>query len=34
MGAQGVQEMQIVNEGITQPCSICKSMEHDVQSWK
>ena len=30
--ATGVQEVQIVNEGITQPCLICKSMEHGVQS--
>ena len=30
--AKGVQEVQILNEGITQPCLICKSMEHGVQS--
>ena len=30
--AKGVQEVQIVNEGITQPFLICKSMEHGVQS--
>ena len=30
--AMGVQEVQIVKEGITQPCLICKSMEHGVQS--
>ena len=29
---KGVQEVQILNEGITQPCLICKSMEHGVQS--
>ena len=30
--AKKVQEVQIVNEGITQPCLIRKSMEHGVQS--
>ena len=30
--AKGVQEIQIVNEGITQPCLTCKSTEHGVQS--
>ena len=31
--AKGVQEVQIVNEEITQSCLICKSMEHGVQSY-
>ncbi|RVW89451.1 Retrovirus-related Pol polyprotein from transposon 17.6 [Vitis vinifera] len=30
--AKGVQEVQIVNDGVTQLCLICKSMEHGVQS--
>ena len=30
--AKGVQEVQIVNEGVTQLCLICKSMKHGVQS--
>ena len=30
--AKGVQEVQIVNEGITQLCLICKPTEHGVQS--
>ncbi|KAL6322464.1 hypothetical protein AAG906_008119 [Vitis piasezkii] len=30
--AKGVQEVQIVNEGVTQLCLICKSMEHGMQS--
>eukprot|EP00261_Vitis_vinifera_P039152 XP_019080395.1 PREDICTED: uncharacterized protein LOC100852655 [Vitis vinifera] len=30
--AKGVQEVQIVNDGITQLCLICKSTEHGVQS--
>ncbi|XP_034681081.1 uncharacterized protein LOC117911023 [Vitis riparia] len=30
--AKGVQEVQIVNEGVTQLCLICKSTEHGVQS--
>ena len=29
---KGVQEVQIVNEGVTQLCLICKSTEHGVQS--
>ncbi|KAL6315760.1 hypothetical protein AAG906_007186 [Vitis piasezkii] len=29
---KGVQEVQIVNEGVTQLCLICKSIEHGVQS--
>ncbi|RVW91450.1 Retrovirus-related Pol polyprotein from transposon 17.6 [Vitis vinifera] len=30
--AKGVQEVQIVNDGVTQLCLICKSTEHGVQS--
>ena len=30
--AKRVQEVQIVNEGITQLCLICKSTEHGMQS--
>ena len=30
--AKGVQEVQIVNDGATQLCLICKSTEHGVQS--
>ena len=30
--AKGVQEVQIVNEGVTQLCLICKSTKHGVQS--
>ena len=30
--AKKVQEVQIVNEWIAQPCLICKSTEHGVQS--
>ncbi|RVW34153.1 Retrovirus-related Pol polyprotein from transposon 17.6 [Vitis vinifera] len=29
---KGVQEVQIVNDGVTQLCLICKSTEHSVQS--
>ncbi|KAL6313217.1 hypothetical protein AAG906_016828 [Vitis piasezkii] len=31
--AKGVQEVQIVNEGVTQLCLICKSTEHGMQSY-
>ena len=31
--AKGVQEVQIVNEGVTQLCLICKSTKHGVQSY-
>ncbi|XP_034690593.1 uncharacterized protein LOC117918190 [Vitis riparia] len=30
--SKGVQEVQIVNDGVTQICLICKSTEHGVQS--
>ena len=30
--AKGVQEVQIINEGVTQLCLICKFTEHGVQS--
>ena len=30
--AKGVQEIQIVHEGVTQMCLICKSTKHGVQS--
>ena len=30
--AKGVQEVQMVNEEVTQLCLICKSTEHGVQS--
>ena len=30
--AKGVQEVQIVNDGVTQLCLICKSTKHGVQS--